>query len=125
MRLYISASIRDTLKQVGSSKKGQSILKNVPWTLEELKQSIEKQFKLPGNEWMTWENQGVYRPEKWDDNDQNTWKWQLDHIVPHSTFNYTSMDCQEFRDCWSLNNLRPLSAKQNIMDGGSKITHKI
>jgi hypothetical protein len=73
---------------------------------------------------MTWENRGVYDPTTWNDNDSSTWKWHLDHIIPHSTFHYTSMDDQAFKDCWKLSNLRPLAAKQNIIDGSTKIRHK-
>lgn len=58
------------------------------------------------------------------DGNSATWKWQIDHIVPQSTFQYASIDCQEFRNCWTLSNLRPLSAKQNLLDGVGKIRHK-
>jgi hypothetical protein len=33
------------------------------------------------------------------------------------------MDDEEFKKCWSLDNLRPLSAKQNILDGTSRKRH--
>lgn len=33
------------------------------------------------------------------------------------------MDCQEFRNCWALSNLRPLSSKQNISDGNRRETN--
>jgi len=69
---------------------------------------------------MNWHNYGVYRIDKWDDNDQTTWKWQLDHIIPHSTFQYTSMEDKSFKQCWALDNLRPLSAKQNLLDSARK-----
>lgn len=72
---------------------------------------------------MTWGNHGKYIPAEWDDNDANTWKWQIDHIIPQSTFKYKSMKDEEFIKCWSLNNLRPLSAKQNCIDGALKIRH--
>jgi len=31
---------------------------------------------------------------------------------------------QVFRDCWALSNLRPYSAKQNQLDGATKLRHK-
>jgi hypothetical protein len=34
------------------------------------------------------------------------------------------MDCQEFKDCWALSNLRPLNAKQNFWDGVNRIRHE-
>jgi len=69
---------------------------------------------------MSWDNHGRYVLKEWKDNDQSTWKWHLDHIIPHSTFNYSSMDCEEFRQCWALSNLRLHSAKQNVADENRK-----
>jgi hypothetical protein len=74
---------------------------------------------------MTWSNWGNYSRETWDDKDISTWTWQIDHIVPHSNFNYTSMEDENFRKCWALLNLRPLSAKQNNIDGANRIRHQI
>jgi hypothetical protein len=111
LKKSISANIRSCIK-----KNNQPFAKYLSYTIEELKIHLEKQFEP----WMTWNNQGVYRLDIWDDNDPNTWTWQLDHIIPHSTFHYETMDCQEFRDCWALSNLRPYSAKQNVIDGSHR-----
>jgi hypothetical protein len=119
LRKIVSRSICLVLKINGSSKAGRSVLLHLPYTFDELKAHIEFLFEP----WMTWENWGLYNPKTWKDDDPTTWTWQLDHIIPHSTFHYTTMDCQEFRDCWALSNLRPLSAKQNLLDGSSKIRH--
>ena len=73
--------------------------------------------------WAKPENQGVYDPETWDDNDQTTWKWQLDHIIPHSEFHYDSMDHPDFKKCWALENLRAIPAKQNVLDGVRRTRH--
>ena len=73
---------------------------------------------------MNWSNYGSYKTNEWIDNDKNTWKWQLDHIIPHSELKYKTMDCDEFRFCWALSNLRPYSAKQNVIDGATRIRHK-
>jgi len=81
--------------------------------LEDLKKHLESQFE----EWMNWDNYGVYRVDGWDDNDSTTWTWQIDHIIPHSSFKYSSMEDEEFKKCWDLSNLRPYSSKQNIIDG--------
>lgn len=120
LRLSITGSINRAMKRNNSSKNNQSYLQYVPWTISELKQHLESLFET----WMNWSNRGVYNIETWDDNDPNTWTWQLDHIIPHSTFQYTSMDSQEFRDCWALSNLRPLSAKQNQLDGSNRSRHQ-
>ena len=73
---------------------------------------------------MIWNNWAIYDPNTWDDNDQSTWTWNLDHIIPQSDLPYDSMEHPNFKKCWALDNLRPYSAKQNIFDGASKIRHK-
>lgn len=72
---------------------------------------------------MNWNNQGTYNVQTWDSNDSTTWTWQLDHIIPQSDLPYISMEDNNFKKCWSLNNLRPLSAKQNLLDGATRIRH--
>ena len=111
--------VRNFLKKSGKSKSGISISKYLTYVMQELKEHLEKQFEP----WMTWENWGTYNPVTWDDNDPTTWTWQIDHIIPHSTFKYSSMEDLSFRDCWALSNLRPLNAKQNLLDGITKSRH--
>jgi cytolysin (calcineurin-like family phosphatase) len=112
LRSSVSSGIRFHIKKCGLSH-----LKFVDWTYQELRSHIESQFEP----WMNWENYGRYNLKTWDDNDSSTWTWQIDHIIPHSTFHYDSMDCQEFRDCWALKNLRPYSSKQNNLDKDRKL----
>jgi len=119
LRANISTSVGTMLRLVSSTKKSNSILQFLPYTIELLKLYIESLFEY----WMTWKNWGVYNKKTWNDNDPTTWKWNLDHIIPHSTFKYTSMDCQEFKDCWALSNLRPYSAKLNLSDGALRKRH--
>jgi hypothetical protein len=101
----------------------------MPSTFQEMKYHIEDLFSAPynltrdGKVWMTWENWGKYDPKTWDDNDPSTWTWQLDHIIPQSDLPYTSMQDENFKKCWSLENLRPLSAKQNFLDGVRRTRH--
>lgn len=103
----------------GESKNG-SVWEYLNYTLEELKYHLESLFEP----WMSWNNYGAYRAAEWDENDSTTWVWQLDHIIPHSEFCYVSMECEGFKKCWALDNLRPLSAKQNVLDGVHRIRHK-
>lgn len=114
---YISGAIRYGLKK---TKKNSSSWKNLLYTQSELRAHLESLFEF----WMTWENHGKYNSKSWNDNDSSTWTWQIDHIIPHSTFQYDSMDCEQFHKCWVLSNLRPLSAKQNLYDGFNKTRHK-
>jgi hypothetical protein len=113
IRQYISNSINVKLNKEGTTKNGKGILEYLPYSINELKQHLESQFES----WMSWNNHGVYMVDTWDDNDQSTWTWQIDHIISHSKFHYTTMDCDEFRECWSLSNLRPYPSKQNLLDG--------
>ena len=67
----------------------------VSYTLKELKQNLENQFK----EGMNWQNMG---------------KWHIDHRRPISNFNFTSYEDEDFKKCWGLDNLQPLWAKENL-----------
>ena len=106
MHHIISTTIRASI-----NKSGESILKYLPYSIEELKTHLENQFES----WMNWNNHGIYS-NSWDDNDEATWTWQIDHIIPHSKLRYDSMSHPNFKKCWSLENLRPLSSKQNNLD---------
>lgn len=107
LRLIVSNSIYHYLKR----NKKCSMLKKLPYTMKELKEHLEKQFET----WMSWDNWGRYKLDEWDDTNQETWKWQIDHIIPHSSFKYKTMDDENFKNCWALENLRPLSAKENLL----------
>ena len=120
MRQYVSNTIGKMLKKNGATKCGKSCLNYLEYTFEELKKHLESQFEG----WMTWENHGRYETKTWDDQDPSTWTWQLDHIVPQSDVSYESMDDENFQKCWDLANLRPLSAKKNVIDGAGLIRHK-
>ena len=121
-----SVLIRDMLKKQNSSKNGESCKCYLKFTGDMLCKHIEKQFLLSenldnnGNIWMNWNNQGKYNPETWNDNDSSTWVWQLDHYIPKSKLEYFSMDDLNFKICWHLRNLRPLSAKINNQDGNRR-----
>lgn len=120
VRDFVSKRVGMALKCKGASKNNESIIKYLPYTIEQLKRHIELQFEP----WMNWSNRGMYNSEKWNDNDKLTWKWNIDHIIPHSEFNYSSMNDPEFLECWALKNLRPLSAKQNVLEGINRTRHK-
>jgi hypothetical protein len=49
--------------------------------------------------------------------------WNLDHIVPRSDLPYASMTEDNFKKCWALSNMRPYSAKQNMIDGTTRARH--
>ncbi len=95
----------------GLLREGKS--KYLEYTLQELKEHLEKQF----DSWMNWGNWGRYNHRVWDDNEPSTWTWQIDHIIPLSSFVYSSKDDDSFKTCWNLNNIRPLSSKENNKKG--------
>lgn len=113
LRANVSASIRSMLKRNGYNKNNNSVLKYLPYTIEELRRHLESLFEP----WMNWGNHGMYVSQLWDDNDVSTWTWHIDHIIPQAALLYTSMEDENFKKCWALENLRPLSAKQNILKG--------
>lgn len=119
IRGLVSHAIWSALNSRYSSKQDQSCLEFLPFTISELLTHLESQFEP----WMNWDNHGKYRRDLWNDDDSTTWTWQIDHIVPHSTFQYASMQDESFQQCWALSNLRPLAAKQNVVDGCTRTRH--
>jgi hypothetical protein len=107
LRRRVSQMVNKQLKKKSSSKFGESISKYINYSIQELKEHIEKQFDSN----MSWQNYGIY--------------WHIDHIIPQSDLPYISMSDENFQKCWSLSNLRPLEAYQNIIEGARKTRHKI
>jgi len=65
------------------------------WSMDELAQHLESLFE----EGMSWENYG---------------EWHIDHIIPKSIVSGEYFDDITFRWLWSLSNLAPLWAKDNL-----------
>lgn len=99
LRIGVSGAVCQALKSNTSKKNGNSILKYLPYSMIELKSHLESQFDSN----MSWDNHGTY--------------WHIDHIYPQSLLPYTSMEDENFKKCWSLDNLRPLEKIQNIKKG--------
>lgn len=87
----VSASINYCVKSRSGGKSWRSTL---GYSVAELLEHLEKQFSRG----MSWENVG---------------DWEIDHIIPKSSFKYETVDCEEFRSCWALSNLRPLWKMEN------------
>ena len=68
------------------------------YTIEELMSHLEALF----TEGMTWDNYG---------------EWHVDHKIPMTSFNFTSSDDPEFKECWALVNLQPLWELDNLSKG--------
>ena len=76
-------------------KEGRSWKQFVPYSLDDLIRHIESRF-VNG---MSWSNRHL---------------WHIDHIRPIASFNYTSPEDQQFKECWALDNLQPLWVKDNL-----------
>jgi hypothetical protein len=116
LRGIISTRVGKALHAAGSSKKLKSILDFLPYTIPQLKDHLEKLFEP----WMNWTNHGIHNKKEYDETNSSTWKWNIDHIIPHSSLLYISMEDKNFQKCWALENLRPLLAKKNIEDGNRR-----
>lgn len=99
LRKTVSRTVLIYLKKNNSDKNGESITKYLSYTFQDLRDHLESQFDFH----MSWENHGKY--------------WHIDHIYPQSKLPYTSMEDENFKKCWDLNNLRPLEKIANIKKG--------
>ncbi len=77
------------------TKSGRKWERLVGYTVEHLKKHLEKRF----TDGMNWENMG---------------KWHIDHVIPISAFNFEKVNDFDFKRCWSLKNLQPLWAIENM-----------
>lgn len=87
---------------LASGKSGRSWAEIVDYSLDDLRQHLERQF-LKG---MTWDNMD---------------QWHIDHIVPVAAFEFSSPEDDEFKACWALTNLRPMWAKDNQRKSAKRI----
>jgi hypothetical protein len=97
----VKAIIAYSLKQGRTSPKWRELL---PFDLRDLGPHLERQF-VGGMNWDRFFSGEIH----------------IDHIVPISDFNITSVDCPEFRACWSLANLRPIWANDNLRKSNKKL----
>ena len=97
LRARVSTATRGDLYSVGGklNRHWQDI---VGYTVQDLANHLEALFQ-PG---MNWENMH---------------EWHIDHVIPRSSFRYESADDPEFLRCWSLSNLQPLWALDNMRKG--------
>lgn len=79
----------------GRTKDSQVIIERCGYTAQQLRNHIESLF----DENMNWSNYGEY--------------WELDHIKPRNRFYYESYNDEQFKQCWALDNLRPLEIIAN------------
>lgn len=75
-----------------------SLFGRLGYSLEELCDHLERQFAAG----MTWSNYG---------------RWHVDHKKPCAAFDHS--DPEQVKECWSLGNLQPLWAAENVKKGAS------
>lgn len=98
LKMNYSSLLKDYIKR---KTKNWTVVRNdrlaVLWyNIQDLKKHLENKFK----DGMNWSNYWSY--------------WHIDHITPASWFNYNSISDKSFIECWSLDNLQPLTAKENM-----------
>jgi len=93
----MSRSIRKSLFNNNLSKNGKHWETLVNYSANDLKIHLESLFQTG----MTWDNYGIHG-------------WHIDHIKPVSYFCIASLNSNAFKQCWSLKNLQPLWAIDNI-----------
>lgn len=77
--------------------------RSLPYTIPQLSVHLERQF-LSG---MSWDNRS---------------EWHIDHIIPLSSFKFTSSKDPEFQAAWALSNLRPMWGVENMSKGKKRLT---
>lgn len=97
LKVRTSALVRASLKGSGKSRKTEALL---GYTVAQLSSHLESLF----TEGMNWDR-------------FMSGEIHIDHIRPVSSFDITSEDCEEFKECWSLDNLQPLWAFDNLSKG--------
>ena len=100
LRSSPSARVRNAMSaRMWAALKGRTdgaLFSRLGYSLAELTSHLERQFS--GD--MTWGNYG---------------EWHVDHIKPCAMFDLT--DPSQFKECWSLTNLQPLWASDNVKKG--------
>lgn len=102
LKKRIQIGILNSLKRCGQQGKKLHTLEYIDYEIDDLKKHLESQFKPD----MTWENHGTL--------------WHIDHIKPVASFKFIKdgeEDIEAVKQCWSLDNLRPLYSVENISKG--------
>ena len=97
LRASVGKNVYHVLKRQNRTKNGGKTFDNLSYTPIQLFEHLEAQF----DDNMTWDNYGSY--------------WHLDHIIPQAALPYDSLNHPNFKKCWALENLQPLSARDNII----------
>jgi hypothetical protein len=95
LKRYFKSSIDAQIKNSKNLNTCVKNIRNLDYTANDLRVHIESLFK----DGMSWDNYGY-------------WTWHIDHIKPLCLFDLT--DEKQLKEAWSLKNLQPLWAKENL-----------
>lgn len=101
LHFRMSRGIRACLQ--GTKRGGVSWLQLVDYTVDDLRTHLERQF----SKGMGWGNMG---------------EWEIDHIVPLSSFAISRQGDPAFKRAWALTNLRPLWRQENRSKGAKVVS---
>jgi hypothetical protein len=100
----LEAAIRAGVhKRLNGQRPARRTFQLLGYSVAKLMEHLERQFERR----MSWDNFG---------------EWHIDHIIPLSSFKYSTPDDPDFRVAWALTNLRPLWGGDNISKGAKRLT---
>ena len=85
----IDRNIKQSLNRAIKNNSGFRWDKILGYSLEEIKEQLEKNFY----DEMNWENYGEY--------------WGITFFIPRRLYKFTTLRSEEFKKCWALKNLKP------------------
>jgi hypothetical protein len=97
----MEVAIRQSLQDSKNGRKWESL---VGYTAKDLKEHLESLFQ-EGMTWKKFLNGEIH----------------IDHIKPKAMFSYKSHKDKSFKQCWSLDNLQPLWAEENLSKGAKYV----
>jgi hypothetical protein len=97
-RYRLQKIVQSGLKRGIAQARSTNPFEYLPYTVDQLEQRL-RQTIPDGYEWEDF----MYA------------RLHIDHIIPHSHFNYSSPLDDDFIACWSLDNLQLLPALENIL----------
>lgn len=92
-------------EQLTTGKNRRKTFALLGYSVEALKNHLERNFQ-PG---MSWDNYG---------------EWEIDHILPRSSFSISCHEDSAFMECWALSNLQPLWSVDNRSKGNKLVWTK-
>lgn len=95
VRNRMSRRMRHALSGRNLSKEWTHIFQLLGYSVDDLIKHLESKFDKN----MTWDNMG---------------EWHIDHVIPDSWFNYSSIGDESFKKCWALDNLQPMWKVENL-----------